>query len=196
MAGDVNREDRLPPGQQECDDLPIRHYGRVPSVDPHRWVMSFWGATADGQDHRLTLQQLAELPRVKVSVDLHCAHKRSMRNRTWEGIAARSVIDLFPPAEPIAGVMVFAQYGYSANLRLEDLRREDTVLATHLDGEPLSPERGWPVRLVVPHLYSWKGPKWFRGWEYLTQLRRGFWEERGYHLIGDVWQEQRYSFLE
>ena len=92
--------------------------------------------------------------------------------------------------------MAWAEYGYSANLRIEDFASDRTILATHHDGEPLSAEHGWPLRLVVPHLYGWKGPKWLRMIEYLTDERRGFWEERGYHTQGSPWEEQRYSYQE
>ena len=70
------------------------------------------------------------------------------------------------------------------------------VLATHHDGVPLTQERGAPLRLVIPHLYSWKGPKWVRGWSYTAAPQRGFWEERGYHVRGDAWREERYAYQE
>ena len=68
-----------------------------------------------------------------------------------------------PPAADVTHVMVWAEHGYCANLRLTDLLAPTTVLAHTLDGEQLSAERGWPLRLVVPHLYAWKGPKRARG---------------------------------
>ena len=83
---------------------------------------------------------------------------------------------------------------YQRSLSIEEARRPEVMLVYEMNGAPLQPQHGFPVRLVVPHLYSWKGPKWFRGWEYLPVLRRGFWEERGYHLRGDPWREERYSF--
>ncbi|MCY0885338.1 MAG: molybdopterin-dependent oxidoreductase, partial [Firmicutes bacterium] len=61
-----------------------------------------------------------------------------------------------------------------------------------VDGRPLSPEHGGPMRLVVPQLYFWKSAKWVTGLEYLAEERPGFWEERGYHLHGDPWKEERY----
>jgi DMSO/TMAO reductase YedYZ molybdopterin-dependent catalytic subunit len=79
---------------------------------------------------------------------------------------------------------------------MDDFASPRAVLATHLNGEQLTPEHGFPLRLVVPHLYAWKGPKWLRGIEYLRAPRRGFWEERGYHTLGDPWREERYSYQE
>lgn len=49
---------------------------------------------------------------------------------------------------------------------------------------------------MVPHLYGYKGPKWLRGIEYMTQDRRGFWEERGFHNIADPWTGRRHSYQE
>jgi DMSO/TMAO reductase YedYZ molybdopterin-dependent catalytic subunit len=92
--------------------------------------------------------------------------------------------------------MVWAEYGYSANMSLDDFAGSAAILATHCNGEPLTPEHGWPLRLVVPTLYAWKGPKWVRAVEYLRSDRRGFWEERGYHNAADPWREQRYSYQE
>jgi DMSO/TMAO reductase YedYZ molybdopterin-dependent catalytic subunit len=110
------------------------------------------------------------------------------------GVPAQAVLDRVPVAADATHVMVWAEYGYSSNLTLADFAR--ALFATHRNGEPLTPEHGAPVRLVVPQLYAWKGPKWVRGIEYLTADRRGFWEERGYHNRADPWLEQRYSYQE
>jgi DMSO/TMAO reductase YedYZ molybdopterin-dependent catalytic subunit len=48
------------------------------------------------------------------------------------------------------------------------------------------------VRLVVPRLYAWKSAKWVRGLEFLEADQPGFWEERGYHLRGDPWLQERH----
>jgi DMSO/TMAO reductase YedYZ molybdopterin-dependent catalytic subunit len=79
---------------------------------------------------------------------------------------------------------------------MDDFTSARTILATHRNGSALTAEHGWPLRLVVPHLYGWKGPKWLRMIEYLTSERRGYWEERGYHTEGNPWREQRYSYQE
>jgi DMSO/TMAO reductase YedYZ molybdopterin-dependent catalytic subunit len=197
----------LPPGQDLRHELPVMHYGPVPvTADPGAWWMRFWGrmsTDADGPEdltftegYSMSVRDLDTLPRSKVVADLHCGRGWSVQGNLWEGVAAKEILGRFPPAHDVTDVLVHAEYGYSASIRLEDLTSSRTLLATHLDGRPLAPEHGHPVRLIIPHLYSWKGPKWFRGWEYLTEPRRGFWEERGYHLHGDPWHEERYSYQE
>ena len=93
----------------------------------------------------------------------------------------------------VSHVLVHAEQGYTANVPLADLDREEVLLATHHDGEPLSAEHGYPMRLIVPHLYAWKSVKWVRGFEFLDHDEAGFWERNGYHMYGDPFKEQRFD---
>jgi DMSO/TMAO reductase YedYZ molybdopterin-dependent catalytic subunit len=190
-------ENLVPPGQRARDRLLVKHYGPVPKVaERDSWTMVFGGATTSGEGHRLTVGELDELPQSRVTAALHCASKWSVLDNVWDGVLAGELLKAFPPAAGINDIIVYGQYGYSATLTVSDLAASHSLLATGLNGEPLAPEHGFPVRLIVPHRYSYKGPKWFRGWEYLDAPRRGFWEERGYHLRADPWLEERYSYQE
>jgi DMSO/TMAO reductase YedYZ molybdopterin-dependent catalytic subunit len=168
----------------------------VPAFRPDTWDFRVFGATADQGERTWTWQQVDELPRTDVDADFHCVTKFSLLGNTWTGVAASTLVEQVPPAAGATHVMVWAEYGYSSNMRLEDFADEASLFATHRNGDPLTPDHGYPMRLVVPHLYAWKGPKWVRGFEYLTADRRGFWEERGYHNRADPWLEQRYSYQE
>lgn len=189
-------EDRLPPGQYLPRGWPVLHYGPVPKWRPEAWDLRVFGETADGLERRWTWEQFGALPRTQVQADFHCVTKFSVLDNTWTGVATGTLLELAPPAPDVTHVLVWAEYGYSANMTLEDFSSPQALLVTHRGGEPLTPEHGFPLRLVVPHLYAWKGPKWVRGVEWMTEDRRGFWEERGYHNRADPWQEQRYSYQE
>ena len=190
------RELRLPPGQRQQTQWPVLHYGPVPRFKPERWDIQVYGATADGGKHSWDYGEFHELPKADVVADMHCVTKFTLVDNHWSGVLARTVLELAPPAPTATHAMIWAEYGYSANLRIEDLQAETSILATHRGGVELTPEHGFPLRMVVPHLYAWKGPKWVRAIEYLSADKRGFWEERGYHNVGDPWQEQRYSYQE
>jgi DMSO/TMAO reductase YedYZ molybdopterin-dependent catalytic subunit len=185
---------RLPPGQYIPRGWPVLHYGKVPAFSADRWDLRVFGATASGSDQRWSWREVGQLPQVDVEADFHCVTKFTVLGNAWRGIAAQTVLDLVPPASGVSHVMVWAEYGYSSNMALSDFAAG--LFATHRDGDPLTPDHGFPMRLVVPHLYAWKGPKWVRAVEYLTSDRRGFWEERGYHNRADPWLEQRYSYQE
>lgn len=188
--------DRLPPGQYVPRGWPVLHYGPVPRFDPATWDFRLHGATADGAEQRWGWSEIGALPRTDVQADFHCVTKFSVLGSRWTGVATRTLLGLVPPAPEVTHVLVWAEYGYSANLRLNDFASAEALFVTHRDGEALTAEHGFPLRLIVPHLYAWKGPKWVRGVEYLTADRRGFWEERGYHNRADPWREQRYSYQE
>ncbi|MGB6455558.1 MAG: molybdopterin-dependent oxidoreductase [Streptosporangiaceae bacterium] len=186
----------LPPGQYIPRTLPVLHYGPIPSFDPASWHLRVFGATDSSSETQLRWTDVAALPVSEVTADFHCVTKFTVPGITWAGILATELLRRFPPAAAVTHVMIWADFGYSANVRIGDFAADTSLLATHCDGARLSPEHGYPLRLLVPHLYAWKSVKWVRAIEYLTADRRGFWEERGYHNTADPWREQRYSYQE
>lgn len=186
---------RLPPGQYLPRGWPVLHYGPVPRFKPQTWDFRVFGAVRD-RETAWSWGEFERLPRTSVQADFHCVTKFSLLDNVWEGVPSVAIVEAVPPAPGVTHVMVWAEFGYSANLAVEDLLDAQTVFALQRNGETLSPEHGYPVRLVCPGRYAWKGPKWARGVEYLTADRRGFWEERGYHNLADPWLEQRYSYQE
>ncbi|MGW4993383.1 sulfite oxidase-like oxidoreductase [Streptomyces mirabilis] len=196
LGGTPTTPRRVPPGQRHVHGWPVSHYGPVPRFRPERWNLRVFGATAASDERTWSFEEFTALPHTTVVADLHCATGPTSTDHEWFGIAATTVLDLAPPSPDVTHVMAWAEYGYAANLRLRDFTAPETLLATHHNGELLTAEHGFPLRLVVPHLYGYKSPKWLRGIEYLTEDRRGFWEARGYHNVGDPWKEQRYSHQE
>jgi DMSO/TMAO reductase YedYZ molybdopterin-dependent catalytic subunit len=77
-------------------------------------------------------------------------------------------------------------------LSLTDFFAADVLFAMKYEDKLLTPEHGYPVRLVVPRLYFWKSAKWVTGVEFVAKDSPGFWESAGYHNRGDPWREERY----
>lgn len=186
----------LPPGQYIPRKLPVLHYGPVPTFNPDTWDLRILGATESCGPQRWTWRQVSSMPRQETVADLHCVTKFTVPGICWSGISTTEVLRIAPPDPAVTHVMIWADFGYSANVRIGDFAADDALLATHREGVPLTPEHGYPLRLVLPALYAWKSVKWVRAIEYLTRDRRGFWEERGYHNTADPWREQRYSYQE
>ena len=187
----MKSEGRLPPGQSLTLKWPVLHYGSVPRFDPERWDFRVYGAI--DAPVRWTWSEFNALPKVKRHSDFHCVTRWSRFDNDWEGVAFREVLERVKLKAGARYVLVHAEQGFTANVPLADLDREEVLLATHHDGQPLSPEHGYPLRLIVPHLYAWKSVKWVRGIEFLVQDAPGFWEQNGYHMYGDPWREQRFS---
>ena len=182
---------RLPPGQSLTLKWPVLHYGSVPRFDPAQWDFRIWGLVETPL--RLTWQEFGLLPRMKAVSDFHCVTRWSRFNNAWDGVAFREVLNLIQLKPEAKYVLVHAEQGFTANVPLEDLDREDVLFATHHDGQPLTADHGYPVRLIVPHLYAWKSVKWVRGLEFFEHDVPGFWEQNGYHMYGDPFKEQRFD---
>jgi DMSO/TMAO reductase YedYZ molybdopterin-dependent catalytic subunit len=182
---------RLPPGQSLTLKWPVLHYGSVPRFDPATWDFRIWGGVETPL--RLTWQEFSLLPRVKTLSDFHCVTRWSRFDNNWEGVAFREILTLVQLQTKASHVLVHAEQGYTANIPLADLDREDALFATHHDGQPLPAGHGYPLRLIVPHLYAWKSVKWARGLEFLSHDAAGFWEQNGYHMYGDPFKEQRFD---
>ena len=125
-----------------------RTTARCPRFRPETWRLSVVGATARGCDRHLEVEEFDALPTLEVVADMHCVTRWTSLQNAWAGIAGRTLLELVPPARGVTHVMAWAEFGYSATIRLEDFAAPGCVLATHLNGKPLSPERGWPLRLV------------------------------------------------
>jgi DMSO/TMAO reductase YedYZ molybdopterin-dependent catalytic subunit len=184
-------EGRLPPGQSLTLKWPVLHYGSVPRFDPERWDFQIYGAV--DTPLRLTWREFQALPRVNTRSDFHCVTRWSRFDNAWEGVAFREILRRVTLKPGAAFVLVHAEQGFTANIPLADLDRDNILFATHHDGNPLSADHGYPLRLIVPHLYAWKSVKWVRGIEFFDHEVPGFWEQNGYHMYGDPFKEQRFS---
>jgi DMSO/TMAO reductase YedYZ molybdopterin-dependent catalytic subunit len=182
---------RLPPGQSLTLKWPILHEGPVPAFDPRTWDFRIFGLVEE--PITLSWEEFGRLPQITVVADMHCVTRWSRFDNRWEGVAATEVMKLVKAKAEARHVMVHAEHGYTANLPLEDLLRPTSLFALRHDGEPLAPEHGFPLRLVVPQLYAWKSVKWVRGIELLERETPGFWEQNGYHIYGDPFREERFS---
>lgn len=187
-------KDRLPPGQKLVKGWPVLHYGPIPSFDPNGWDFRVWGEVENPVT--LSYGEFRALSTTRVKADFHCVTKFSVLENEWEGVSFRVVCDLVKPKPAAVYVMAHCEYGYEANVPLEVLLDDDVLFAWGRNGEPLTPEHGYPLRLIIPKRYAWKSAKWIRGLEFMTTDRRGFWEERGYHNNADPWGEERYSYQE
>jgi DMSO/TMAO reductase YedYZ molybdopterin-dependent catalytic subunit len=183
---------RLPPGQYLTDKWPVLHAGAVPRVDLALWDLHVWGEVDN--PIRLTWEELRGLPATDLTADIHCVTRWSRFDARFRGVHWRELASLVRPRPSARFVVAHAEHGYTTNLPLSVLAADGSLLAYDADGDPLTPDHGWPLRLVVSDRYFWKSAKWLRGLELLDQDAPGFWERYGYHNDADFRTEQRHGF--
>jgi DMSO/TMAO reductase YedYZ molybdopterin-dependent catalytic subunit len=183
---------RLPPGQYYTEKWPVLHAGEVPDVDLATWTLEITGEV----EEPLTLgyDDLKALPAREVTTDIHCVTRWSRFDARFTGVHWSELARLAKPKPTANFAIAHAEHGFTANIPISALEDENALVVYEADGEPLTPDHGWPVRLVVPTKYFWKSAKWLRGIELSSIDKPGFWERYGYNNNADYWNEERYGF--
>ena len=185
---------RVPPGQRLVTTWPVLHYGPIPQFNEATWEFRVFGEVES--PITLSYAELKALPNARIPADMHCVTGWSTLDNEWEGVSFRAISEVVKPKPEAKWVIAHCEQGYTSNLSLEAMDDGDVLLAWANRGEPLTPEHGFPLRLVVPKRYAWKSAKWVRGLQFAKHNTRGFWEVRGYHIHADPWAEERYSYQE
>ena len=183
---------RLPPGQYLTEKWPVLHAGSVPDTDLATWDFRVFGEVEN--PITLSWEELTALPKAENVQDIHCVTRWSRFDARFGGVHWREVAKLVRPKPSARFVVAHAEQGFTSNVPIEFLEDDNALLATEADGEPLTPEHGWPLRLVIPGKYFWKSAKWLRGIELSASDKPGFWERYGYHNDADPFEEERYAF--
>jgi DMSO/TMAO reductase YedYZ molybdopterin-dependent catalytic subunit len=183
---------RLPPGQYLTEKWPVLHAGRVPQTDLATWDFKVFGEVEEPVT--LSWEELTALPATEITIDIHCVTRWSRFDTQFKGVHWRELAKLARPKPTARYVLAHAEHDFTANVPLSAIEDHEALIAYEADGEPLTPDHGWPLRLVVPKRYFWKSAKWLRGLELLSSDQPGFWERYGYHNNADYSKEERYSF--
>lgn len=180
----------------------LTHYD-IPVIDPDAWRLSLTGAVA--RPLEVSLDELRTRPAVTRRVTLECAGNGRARltpraisqpwldhavgTGRWTGVALADLLEQAAPTDAAVelvftgadrGVEGGAAQHYQRSLTLEQARRDGVVLAYALNGAPLPPQHGAPVRLVVPGWYGMASVKWLTSIEAVTEPFDGYQQATAY----------------
>lgn len=192
-SGPPNRHHmpKLPVGQIITKNWPVLDLGIKPNITSDRFELRVDGAVANPVvykwDDFMALEQITDVS------DFHCVTTWSKMDMTWVGVRFSTIAAAAQPLPEATHVMCHACDGYSTNLPLEEALKDDVLLVHTVDRAPLDRDHGGPVRMITPQLYAWKGAKWIKRIEFMTENRLGFWEERGYSNTAHPWRNDRYA---
>jgi len=191
VSADTRRVERLPEGQHRTRKWPVLHATSVPKIDAAQWTLRISGLV--DRTLEFTLEQFKQLPRIQVFGDFHCVTTWSRLGNLWEGVSVRQLLTE-SGVQAAAEFVVIGAYdsGWTTNVPLAALMDDDVLLADTHDGLLVDADHGGPVRLIVPKLFAWKSAKWVNQIELTDHNIPGYWEQAGYHNVGDPWKAQRY----
>jgi DMSO/TMAO reductase YedYZ molybdopterin-dependent catalytic subunit len=184
------------------------HYD-IPSVDAGSWRLEVDGAV--GRPSKWSLDELRAMPAVTLAVTLECAgngrallepHVESqpwlveaVGTAEWTGTPLRGVLERAGLRDGVVEVVFSGldhgldhdvEQDYQRSLGLGEAMREDVLLAYEMNGQPLPPQHGFPVRLIVPGWYGMTHVKWLRSITAVTEPFTGFQMTGSYRVWTDA----------
>ncbi len=187
----LRSHDRLPPGQHLTAGFPVLDLGSRPEIALDEWRLEVGGLVEFPRT--FTWEQFNALPQFEDVSDFHCVTTWSKFDCRWGGVAFFTLAEFVKPKPEVKHVLFTSYDGYTTNVRLEDCRDDDVLIATQFDGRPVPREHGGPARVIIPKLYAWKGAKFVKSIEFAAGDRLGYWEVRGYSNTADPWREDRFA---
>lgn len=207
------RNHGLPLEALRCDLTPpglhyvLIHYD-IPFLDGESWRLRVGGAVS--QPRTLDLAELRALPAHTVRVTMECAGNGRARleprpisqpwlveavgTAEWTGVPLRDVLAA-AHVDPAAVEVVFtgADHGvergveqdYRRSLPVAEAIGDDVLLAYAMNGAPLAPQHGYPLRLIAPGWYGMAHVKWLTGIDVVTKPFTGFQQTVAYRVRQD-----------
>ncbi|WP_413355251.1 molybdopterin-dependent oxidoreductase [Microbacterium sp. 1P06AB] len=158
----------------------------VPNVDPSTWRLVIDGMV--DQRVELSFQDLLDMGLDEYAITLTCVSNEVggnlVGNAIWQGVPLREVLKMAGPKAGADMILSRSVDGYTASTPLSAGTDEnlDAILAVAMNGEPLPPEHGFPVRMVIPGLYGYvSATKWVTELKITTFAEdEAYWTPRGY----------------
>ncbi len=168
----------------------------VPQVDPADWSLRIHGMVAN--EVTITWDELLALPLEESVTTLTCVSNNVggdlIGNALWLGYPIRELLARAAPTADADMVLSRSIDGFTASSPIEALTDDrNAILAVGMNGEPLPPEHGFPVRMVVPGLYGYvSATKWVTELE-VTRFDKAtaYWTTRGWSERGPIKLQSR-----
>lgn len=138
-----------------------------PRLALDQWRLRVWGQVE--QEAEWNWDEFVRLPSVEGVAELLCSTGRRLDGSRWAGVQTRELLSRVRLRPAAAFVMVHAYGGHGTGLSLRSFASADALFAWSLDGRALTPERGGPLRLVVPGAGAPQSVKWVNGLEFLNK---------------------------
>lgn len=181
---------RLPPGQTAV--VKIRNMGGTPGTA----TVTNWSLRVYGELQRpivLSYQELLDLGQVDITCDVHCVTGWTLLDSRWSGVRLSTIMDRVRPRKSGGFIVFEAAAGFTSNVPISEIQKDDVILAHSLFGVKLPRENGAPVRALVPDRYFYKSAKWLEAVRVSSRDEPGFWESLGYSNSADPWKGERFE---
>jgi DMSO/TMAO reductase YedYZ molybdopterin-dependent catalytic subunit len=163
----------------------IRSIEGTQRVDLKVWRLKIEGLV--DKPISLSFDEIKALPQKIQAKNFICVEGWGLDNQKWEGVHLKEIFSRVK-ISPKAKFITFHAVGgrYKDSLSLREALESDTLLAYKLNDKNLSADQGFPLRLIIPRMYAYKGVKWVERIVFTETQEVGYWEQRGYSVDGAI----------
>jgi DMSO/TMAO reductase YedYZ molybdopterin-dependent catalytic subunit len=163
----------------------IRSVEGTQHVDLKTWRLKIEGLVE--KPLALSFSEIQALPRKTQVRHFICVEGWGLDNQKWEGVHLKEIFSAVR-ISPKAKYVTFHATGgeYKDSLSLQEALEPDTMLAYKVNDKNLPPENGFPLRLIIPRMYAYKGVKWVERTVLTEKEEAGYWEKFGYPTDGSI----------
>jgi len=176
-------------------DFYVYSYKGTPHVSPKDWSLKIHGLAAN--PFQLDLAAINAMPTVTETLTLECIgnppNGRAIGNASWVGPKLKPLLEHARPAGKAAYAALRAADGYTTGVPLDELMREENFLPYLMNGVPLPPQHGYPLRIFIPGKYGMKQPKWLTEIEFVDHEFLGSGDDSGSSNSG--WRKVNSGFF-
>jgi DMSO/TMAO reductase YedYZ molybdopterin-dependent catalytic subunit len=155
----------------------------VPSVDANSWRLNIRGLIKTGPQ-QFTYEELKTMPSTSEFATLECISDKIdgdlISTAYWKGVSLKSILEKAQVSPEAIYIVFRCSDGYDVGIPIDRGLMDGTILAYEMNGVPLPPEHGFPVRAIVPGLYGMMNAKWITDIELVDTVYEGFWQRRGW----------------
>jgi DMSO/TMAO reductase YedYZ molybdopterin-dependent catalytic subunit len=153
-----------------------------PQVNGDKWRLEIAGMV--DRPLSLTYAEVRALPHVEQYATLECISNEVggnlIGNALWRGVRLKDLIEKAGLRPGVVDIVLRASDDYSDSIPLDRAMGEGTILVYDMNGQPLSPIHGYPLRVIVPGIYGMKNVKWITRIEAVDYDLKGYWQRRGW----------------
>ena len=165
-------------------DYYVTRIGDVPEIDPETYRLTISGLIS--KETSFTLEQLYAMELEELPLTVECiGNSRSgplLSTAIWRGFRLSELLDSLGVDESATGVRYEAADGYYASHTMEQIRENGVMVAVYMNGEPIPPLHGFPVRILNPGYYGVKQPAWVTSIEVTDRDLDDYWNDRGWDV--------------
>ncbi len=176
------KEDGFPDFISANEDYYVTRIGNIPKIDAATYSLNVKGLVENPKS--FSLEELYAMEMIELPLTVECIGNSAsgplVSTAVWKGLRLYDLLESLGIREGVTGVRYQAADGYYASHTLEQIRDNDVVVALYMNGEPIPPLHGFPLRILNPGFFGVKQPAWVTDIEVIDRPMKDYWEDRGW----------------